>query len=371
MLFGDFFDGAIVVREAHATLAGWPSTSTARSAFALHGFVTRRSGWRFAGFALATYIYLFNPSRRQASSERWRGRSRGSSSASTASTTCQSAVFAARQRQTGPPVLEASATGGDRWRAGRRLGCGTWSRRRRGAPLQSGFLYHYAFAMILGLIVCSAPLGVAVTRTRAIDVRRLALAVSLLIWLPIAGGFATLAFGDRAPARAGFALLVAWPPWRCASRCTRTSTGQHRAMQFVERTPWIAAYDIRTPRHRRHFALPLIAADHADHGAGDDRRPGKSVDDKPTQYYAAFLILEGLMIGVFCALDAMLFYVFFEGMLIPMFIIIGVWGGPRRVYATMKFFLYTFLGSVFMLVGLIYLYLKGGSFQLADMQACR
>jgi NADH-quinone oxidoreductase subunit M len=75
------------------------------------------------------------------------------------------------------------------------------------------------------------------------------------------------------------------------------------------------------------------------------------------------------MIGVFAAMDAMLFYVFFEAMLIPMFIIIGVWGGPRRVYASVKFFLYTFLGSVFMLVGLIYLYLKGGSWQLADMVA--
>jgi NADH-quinone oxidoreductase subunit M len=75
------------------------------------------------------------------------------------------------------------------------------------------------------------------------------------------------------------------------------------------------------------------------------------------------------MIGVFSALDAILFYVFFEGMLIPMFIIIGVWGGPRRVYASVKFFLYTFLGSVFMLVGLVYLYLKGGSWQLADLAA--
>ena len=84
---------------------------------------------------------------------------------------------------------------------------------------------------------------------------------------------------------------------------------------------------------------------------------------------AAFLLLEGLMIGVFCALDAMLFYVFFEAMLIPMFIIIGVWGGPRRVYASVKFFLFTFLGSVFMLVGLIYLYLKTGSWQLADLTA--
>src|SRR3546814_8079557 len=73
------------------------------------------------------------------------------------------------------------------------------------------------------------------------------------------------------------------------------------------------------------------------------------------------------MIGVFCAVDAILFYAFFEGMLIPMFIIIGVWGGPRRVYAAMKFFLYTFLGSVFMLVGLIYMYMKGGSWQIPDL----
>ena len=83
------------------------------------------------------------------------------------------------------------------------------------------------------------------------------------------------------------------------------------------------------------------------------------------QYYAAFLIMEGLMIGVFSALDALLFYFFWEAMLIPMFLIIGVWGGPRRVYATIKFFLYTFLGSVFMLVALIYMLLKTGDFSIA------
>src|SRR3546814_1680778 len=77
-------------------------------------------------------------------------------------------------------------------------------------------------------------------------------------------------------------------------------------------------------------------------------------------YLASFLILEGLMLGVFSARDAIVFYAFFEAMLIPMFIIIGVWGGPRRVYAAVKFFLYTFLGSIFMLAGLIYLYIKGG-----------
>ncbi|MCB1825157.1 MAG: NADH-quinone oxidoreductase subunit M, partial [Candidatus Competibacteraceae bacterium] len=84
------------------------------------------------------------------------------------------------------------------------------------------------------------------------------------------------------------------------------------------------------------------------------------------QYMAAFLIMEGLMIGVFAALDAILFYVFFESMLIPMFLIIGIWGGPRRVYATLKFFLYTFLGSVFMLIALIYMYNQAGSFEILD-----
>ena len=84
------------------------------------------------------------------------------------------------------------------------------------------------------------------------------------------------------------------------------------------------------------------------------------IDKRPAQYFAAFLIMEGLMIGVFCATDALLFYFFWEAMLIPMFLIIGIWGGPRRVYATIKFFLYTFLGSVLMLVALIYLYVKAG-----------
>ncbi|MCU7907208.1 MAG: NADH-quinone oxidoreductase subunit M, partial [Candidatus Thiodiazotropha sp. (ex Epidulcina cf. delphinae)] len=85
---------------------------------------------------------------------------------------------------------------------------------------------------------------------------------------------------------------------------------------------------------------------------------------RPSQYMAAFLIMEGVMVGVFSALDAMLFYVFWEAMLIPMFLIIGVWGGANRVYATIKFFLYTFFGSVFMLVALIYMYFQSGSFDI-------
>src|ERR1700684_2624434 len=94
-----------------------------------------------------------------------------------------------------------------------------------------------------------------------------------------------------------------------------------------------------------------------------------SVQNRVRSYMIAFLVLETLMVGTFCALDLVLFYLFFEGGLIPMFLIIGVWGGPRRVYASLKFFLYTFLGSVLMLVALIYLYLKGGSYTIAAMQA--
>jgi len=92
------------------------------------------------------------------------------------------------------------------------------------------------------------------------------------------------------------------------------------------------------------------------------------IESRPAQYFAAFLIMEGLMIGVFSATDALLFYFFWEAMLIPMFLIIGIWGGPRRVYATIKFFLYTFLGSVFMLVALIYMYVKAGDYAIASFQ---
>ena len=95
------------------------------------------------------------------------------------------------------------------------------------------------------------------------------------------------------------------------------------------------------------------------------------IKNRPAQYFAAFLLLEGMMIGVFAALDAMLFYVFWEAMLVPMFLIIGIWGGERRVYATVKFFLYTFFGSVFMLVALIYMYQQQGDFSIAGLHSRR
>jgi len=193
--------------------------------------------------------------------------------------------------------------------------------------------------------------------------------LSLLIWVPILGGLATLAFGNAranqarwiASAIALVTLLLSVPMF---TGFDYTTAG----MQFVENRLWIPAYAIQYHLGADGIAVALIGLTTFTSvlvliGAWG------SIDTRVNQYYAAFLILEGLMVGVFAALDSMLFYVFFEGMLIPMFIIIGVWGGPRRVYASIKFFLYTFLGSLFMLVGLIYLYLKCGSWQLADFYA--
>jgi NADH-quinone oxidoreductase subunit M len=193
--------------------------------------------------------------------------------------------------------------------------------------------------------------------------------LSVLIWLPIAAGLALLMIGDRnaalgrwlgvAASLATFAASVVL--WRAFDRGIA-------AMQFVEREPWIGAFNAWYHLGVDGISMPLIVLTAFITPlviiAG-----WTVIEKRPVQYVASFLILEGLMIGVFAALDAMLFYVLWEAMLIPMFVIIGVWGGPRRVYATIKFFLYTFLGSVLMLVALIYLYLKGGSYSIADLQA--
>ena len=136
-------------------------------------------------------------------------------------------------------------------------------------------------------------------------------------------------------------------------------------MQFQENVPWIAAFNVNYHLGVDGISMPLIILTTFTTVlvvlAG-----WQVIQTKSAQYMAAFLIMEGLMIGVFAALDAVLFYVFWEAMLMPMFLIIGIWGGPNRVYATIKFFLYTFLGSVFMLVALIYMYLKSGSFSILD-----
>jgi NADH-quinone oxidoreductase subunit M len=188
--------------------------------------------------------------------------------------------------------------------------------------------------------------------------------LSLLVWLPIAAGLAVMLFGERrATSARWFALIVSVVVFVISLGLIVGFNTQTAAMQFVEHLPWIPAFGINYALGVDGISMPLIvlttfttilvvvAA-------------WEVIKYKAHQYLAAFLIMEGMMNGTFAAMDAIVFYFFFEGMLIPMFIIIGIWGGPQRVYATIKFFLYTFLGSVFMLVALIYMYFQAGSFAL-------
>jgi NADH-quinone oxidoreductase subunit M len=193
--------------------------------------------------------------------------------------------------------------------------------------------------------------------------------LSLTIWVPIAFGIAVLAIGaDRDPAPARWTalvgsilgLLVCIPLWTGFERVA--------AMQFVEMVPWIARFNVNYHLGVDGISMPfillnsfmtlLVVIAH-----------WEVITDKVSQYLAAFLIQSGLINGTFAALDAITFYVFFEAMLIPMFLIIGVWGGPNRVYAAVKFFLYTLLGSLLMLASFIYLYHQtNGSFEILDFQ---
>ena len=190
--------------------------------------------------------------------------------------------------------------------------------------------------------------------------------LSLAIWTPIVFGVALLAIGRDSQAQSArwvallgsmVSLLVTIPVYLGFELNTSS-------MQFVEKAHWIdrfnASYHLGVDGISLWFVLltafinviVVIAS-------------WESISERVNQYMAAFLILSGLMIGVFTALDGLLFYVFFEATLIPMYLIIGIWGGPKKIYAAFKFFLYTLLGSLLMLVALIYLYNKsGGSFDI-------
>jgi len=191
--------------------------------------------------------------------------------------------------------------------------------------------------------------------------------LEILIWVPIVGGFFVLGLGDRSAAARWVSLgvsIVAFafsiPLWAWF----KTGTAE---MQFAETGPWIPAIHSNFHIGVDGISMPLILLTTFT-TVLIVIASWRNVEKRIAQYFAAFLILEGLMIGVFSALDGVLFYVFWEAMLIPMFIIIGIWGGPRRVYATIKFFLYTFIGSLLMLVALIYMYLKSGSYELSVFQ---
>jgi NADH-quinone oxidoreductase subunit M len=190
--------------------------------------------------------------------------------------------------------------------------------------------------------------------------------LSLAIWIPIIAGVLVLALGDRSPWMRWVALggavlgfIVTLPLYTGFDPATS-------AMQFQELKPWISAFNINYHLGidgisllfvlLNSFITILVVI------AG-----WTVIESRTAQYFAAFLIMSGLLNGVFSALDAVLFYVFFEGTLIPMFIIIGIWGGPNRVYAALKFFLYTLFGSLLMLIAMLYLYNRaGGSFAILD-----
>ena len=191
--------------------------------------------------------------------------------------------------------------------------------------------------------------------------------LSWLIWLPIAAGIALLLLGDRRIATGRWVALAA--SLATLALCVPLWGGfdvTTHELQFPERVPWIGALHAWYRLGIDGIALPLIVLTAFMTPLVVVAAWG-TIEKRPAQYFAAFLVMEGLMIGVFSAADALLFYVFWEAMLIPMFLIIGIWGGTRRVYATIKFFLYTFLGSVLMLVALIWLYLEGGSYEIAAM----
>ncbi len=189
--------------------------------------------------------------------------------------------------------------------------------------------------------------------------------LSAAIWVPIISGIIVLAVGNEQRATlsrwlallgslVGFAVTI--PLYTGFDRTTA-------ALQFVERKPWIESLGIEYSLGIDGLSVWLVLLT-AFITIVVVIAGWEVIKDRVHQYLGAFLILSGLMIGVFAAADGMLFYVFFEATLIPMYIIIGVWGGPNRVYAAFKFFLYTLLGSLLTMVAIIYLYLQSGSFEI-------
>jgi len=190
--------------------------------------------------------------------------------------------------------------------------------------------------------------------------------LSLAIWLPIICGGVLLALGrdEHAGAVRWLSLVAALASFVVTLPLITGFDNAASGMQFVESIPWVARFNMRY-----HLGIDGISLWFVPLTAFITvivvMAGWEVITERVNQYMGAFLILSGIMIGVFCALDGMLFYVFFEATLIPMYIIIGIWGGPKRVYAAFKFFLYTLAGSLLMLVALIYLYFKsGGSFDL-------
>ena len=196
--------------------------------------------------------------------------------------------------------------------------------------------------------------------------------LSLAIWVPIFGALIVFAVGsERRNVARWVALNVALAGFAVTLPLIANFDPAYLGFQFVEQAPWIPRFNINYFLGVDGISVLFIALNSFITIlvvlAGWD-----VIEEKTAQYMGAFLIMSGVMNGIFAALDAVLFYVFFEASLIPMYIIIGVWGGPNRVYAAFKFFLYTLLGSLLMLIALVWLFLEsGGSFNLFDWYGMR
>ncbi|MFM1860064.1 MAG: hypothetical protein RL133_1564, partial [Pseudomonadota bacterium] len=200
--------------------------------------------------------------------------------------------------------------------------------------------------------------------------------LSLSIWLPIVLGVLIVLWGaqrrqpDAAHAQAAkrLSIIAALLSFLVTLPLIGGFDSAHQGFQFVEKSPWIAPFSVDyflgvdglsvwfVPLTALITIFVVVAG-------------WEVVEDRVHQYMGSFLVLSGLMVGVFSALDGLLFYIFFEATLIPMYLIIGIWGGPRRVYAAFKFFLYTLLGSLLTLVAIVYLYIKSGSFSIMAWHA--
>jgi NADH-quinone oxidoreductase subunit M len=191
--------------------------------------------------------------------------------------------------------------------------------------------------------------------------------LSLAIWTPIMFGVVLLALGrdDQARAVRWVALIGAIVSFLMTLPLYFDFKLGTAAMQFVEKAPWIERFNVNYHLGVDGISLWFVVLT-AFINVVVIIAGWEVITRRVNQYMGAFLILSGLMIGVFCALDGLLFYVFFEATLIPMYLIIGIWGGPNKIYAAFKFFLYTLLGSLLLLIALIFLYTKsGGSFDIA------
>ena len=192
--------------------------------------------------------------------------------------------------------------------------------------------------------------------------------LSLLIWLPIVGAVPVLLAGSARPMLARSLALLVTVVTFVASLWLLRYNPNGSLMQFAETHVWIATWGVHFTLAVDGISVALILMT-TFVGILVIAGAWKVIQNRPHQYMACMLVLEGLLVGVFCATDALVFYAFFEAVLIPMYILIGMWGGPRRVYATLKLFIYTFSGSVFMLIALLYLYQKAHTFDLATLAA--